>query len=195
MVPPNMQSSEIGAKFNFEDVTFHQGKRLVVRPDIKAQLKDGDSLIHIAKIGSDFQTGLGKMSQKKQRGLRCFFPWAYWWKLKHRKCRNQSFQKLSSLCKHFWDFWISSFKPLGIIEGSEQPKVSRHLQVQGECKVMLHFIFQMVITLNFRRSFDLWTENFDKTMTANVHLLIAHADLYLKYVWIKLLALLCHFNL
>ena len=34
---------------------------------------------------------------------------------------------------------------------------------------------------NCRVAFDLWTEVFEKNMTANVHLLIAHADLYLRW--------------
>ena len=35
---------------------------------------------------------------------------------------------------------------------------------------------------NERGSFDLWREIFSKNMTANVHLLIAHGDLYLRWV-------------
>ena len=66
MIPPNMESSETGAKFQLEDAIFHQGERLVERPDISVNLKEGDTLVHLAKIGSDFQTGLGKMSQKKE---------------------------------------------------------------------------------------------------------------------------------
>ena len=34
---------------------------------------------------------------------------------------------------------------------------------------------------NARRVFDLWTTTFDKQMTANVHLLVAHGGLYLKW--------------
>ena len=66
MVPPNMQSSETGARFDLKDTLFHHGERLVERDDIKEHLRAGDTLVHLAKIGSDFQTGLGKISQKKE---------------------------------------------------------------------------------------------------------------------------------
>ena len=35
------------------------------RQDIKSQLHDGDKIIHIAKIGSDYATGHGKRNQRK----------------------------------------------------------------------------------------------------------------------------------
>ena len=38
-----------------------------------------------------------------------------------------------------------------------------------------------VFEKNARRVFDLWTTTFDKQMTANVHLLVAHGVLYLKW--------------
>ena len=66
MIPPNMQSSDTGAKFELRDALFHTGERFLERPDIKVHLKAGDTLLHLAKIGSDFQTGLGKMHQKKE---------------------------------------------------------------------------------------------------------------------------------
>ena len=69
MVPPNMKSSEIGASFHLKDALFHHGDRFLKRPDIKPHLKDGVTLVHLAKIGSDFQTGLGKMSQKRKNSM------------------------------------------------------------------------------------------------------------------------------
>ena len=66
MIPPNMQSSDTGAKFELQAALFHAGEHFLERPDIKMHLRAGDTLIHLAKIGSDFLTGLGKMSQKKE---------------------------------------------------------------------------------------------------------------------------------
>ena len=59
-----MQSSETGARLKLKDTIFHHGERLVERPDIKEHPRAGDTLVHLAKI--DFQTGLDKMSQKKE---------------------------------------------------------------------------------------------------------------------------------
>ena len=64
MAPPNMQSSETGARLKLKDTIFHHGERLVERPDIKEHPRAGDTLVHLSKI--DFQTGLDKMSQKKE---------------------------------------------------------------------------------------------------------------------------------
>ena len=66
MVPPNKKSSENGASFDLCDTLFHTGGRLLEMPNIKQELKDGDSLVHLAKIGSDFASGFGKLNQKKE---------------------------------------------------------------------------------------------------------------------------------
>ena len=66
MVPPNMKSSENGASFDLCDTLFHTGGRLLEMPNIKQELKDGDSLVHLAKIGLDFASGFGKLNQKKE---------------------------------------------------------------------------------------------------------------------------------
>ena len=66
MIPPNMETCETGARFALKGTLFHQGERIVERSDIKMHLREGDTLVHLAKVGSDFQTGLGKMSQKKE---------------------------------------------------------------------------------------------------------------------------------
>ena len=63
MVPPNMQSSETGTRFNLKDTLFHHGERLVERPDTKEHLRAVDTLVHFAKIGSVFQTGLCKSAR------------------------------------------------------------------------------------------------------------------------------------
>ena len=52
--------------------------------------------------------------------------------------------------------------------------------------ILKHYPSSPLITVNARKSFDLWREIFSKNMTANVHLLIAHGDLYLRWVWVKL---------
>ena len=39
--------------------------QLSLRPDIKEQVHDGDVVVHLAKIGSDFATGHGKRHQRK----------------------------------------------------------------------------------------------------------------------------------
>ena len=66
MVPPNMQSSETGAEFEMPTALFHHGKRLLKMPNILHQLKEGDTVKHLAKVGSDFATGFGKVQQKKE---------------------------------------------------------------------------------------------------------------------------------
>ena len=66
MIPPDMKSSATGAKFELQDALFHTGRRFLERPDIKSHLRPGITLLHQAKIGSDFQTGLGKISQRKE---------------------------------------------------------------------------------------------------------------------------------
>ena len=66
MVPPNMCSSATGAEFQLNDVLFHTGRRFLERPDIKEQVKEGDTVIHLAKVGADFCSGFGKLQQKKE---------------------------------------------------------------------------------------------------------------------------------
>ena len=38
---------------------------LTLRPDVKDGVQDGDVVVHLVKIGSDFATGHGKRQQKK----------------------------------------------------------------------------------------------------------------------------------
>lgn len=66
MVPPNMSSSETGAEFELTQSLFHTGRRFLERPDIKEHLKEGDTVVHLAKVGADFCTGFGKVQQRKQ---------------------------------------------------------------------------------------------------------------------------------
>ena len=70
MVPPNMQSSETGAQYEMSAALFHHGKRLLKMPNILHQLKEGDTVKHLAKVGSDFATGFGKVQQKKESASR-----------------------------------------------------------------------------------------------------------------------------
>ena len=62
MVPPNMKNSESGAEFDIYDALFHTGARLLERPDVRQHLKEGDKLVHLAKVGSDFATGFGHLN-------------------------------------------------------------------------------------------------------------------------------------
>ena len=66
MLPSDMQSSETGAEFDIYAALFHTGQRFLKRPDIQQHLKEGDTVKHLAKIGSDFATGFGKIQQKKE---------------------------------------------------------------------------------------------------------------------------------
>ena len=45
---------------------FHTGKRFLERPDVRENLKEGDLVRHLAKVGSDFASGHGKVQQVKQ---------------------------------------------------------------------------------------------------------------------------------
>ena len=64
-------------------------------------------------------------------------------------------------------------------------------QVPESLLISLHKLLQAISSSKFqdidqyqedaRRCFDLWTEVFTKTMPANVHLLIAHGHLYLRW--------------
>ena len=58
MILPEMQSSATGAKCELKGTLFHTGRCIVERPDVKTHLRQGITLLHLAKIGSDFQTGL-----------------------------------------------------------------------------------------------------------------------------------------
>ena len=66
MLPPDMASCETGAEFDMTAALFHTGKRFLERPDIRENLKEGDCLRHLAKVGSDFASGFGKIQQVKQ---------------------------------------------------------------------------------------------------------------------------------
>ena len=66
MLPPDMASCETGAEFDMTAALFHTGKRFLERPDIRENLKEGDSVQHLAKVGSDFASGFGKIQQVKQ---------------------------------------------------------------------------------------------------------------------------------
>ena len=65
MVPPNMKTSEQGAHFDMVEALFHTGSRFLVRQDVKENLKEEGTVIHLAKVGSDFASGFGKLNQKK----------------------------------------------------------------------------------------------------------------------------------
>ena len=65
MVPDGFSSSTTGTTIPVISALHHTARRFLLRPDIKSQLQDGDEIQHLAKIGSDFATGHGKMNQKK----------------------------------------------------------------------------------------------------------------------------------
>ena len=66
MIPSDMKSSETVAEFDISVALIHTGQRFLERPDIRQHLKDGDTVKHLAKVGSDFATGFGKVQQVKQ---------------------------------------------------------------------------------------------------------------------------------
>ena len=65
MIPRDMRSSETGAEFDISDALFHTGQRFLERPDVRQHLKNGDTMKHLAKVGSDFAAGFGKVQQVK----------------------------------------------------------------------------------------------------------------------------------
>ena len=66
IVPPKIKSWEKGARVDICDALFHTERRLLEMPNIKQELKDGDSLVHLVKVGMDFASGFGKLNQKKK---------------------------------------------------------------------------------------------------------------------------------
>ena len=65
MIPLGLVSSETGASVPIVSALHHTGRRFLLRPDIKKNVRDGDVITHLAKIGSDFATGHGKRNMKK----------------------------------------------------------------------------------------------------------------------------------
>ena len=64
-----MRSSETGAEFELKDTLFHQGERLVVRPDVKEQLQEGNTVVHLAEVGADFVLDLEKSNRRRSQIL------------------------------------------------------------------------------------------------------------------------------
>ena len=65
MIPDGFSSSSTGATIPVISALHHTAKRFLLRPDIRSKLQDGDEIVHLAKIGSDYATGHGRMNQKK----------------------------------------------------------------------------------------------------------------------------------
>ena len=65
MIPDGFSSSNTGAKIPVVSHLHLTARRLLIRGDISSKLQDGDEIVHLAKIGSDYTTGLGRMNQKK----------------------------------------------------------------------------------------------------------------------------------
>ena len=65
MIPPNMKTSEQGAHFDMVETLLHTAPRFLVRQDVRENLKEEGTVIHLAKVGSDFASGFGKLNQKK----------------------------------------------------------------------------------------------------------------------------------
>ena len=65
MIPDGFSSSSTGATIPVVSALHHTGKRFLLRPDIRSKLQDGDEIVHLAKIGSDYATGHGRMNQKR----------------------------------------------------------------------------------------------------------------------------------
>ena len=61
----NNNWTETGTEFELKDALFHTAQRFL-KPDIKDKVKDGDTITHLAKVGADFCTGMGKLQQKKE---------------------------------------------------------------------------------------------------------------------------------
>ena len=65
MIPDGFSSSNTGTKIQVVSHLHLNARRLLIRGDISLKLQDGDEIVHLAKIGSDYTTGLGRMNQKK----------------------------------------------------------------------------------------------------------------------------------
>ena len=65
MIPDGFSSSSTGASIPIISELHHTVQRLLLWPNINSKLQDGDIFQHVAKIGSDFATGHGKIMQKK----------------------------------------------------------------------------------------------------------------------------------
>ena len=65
MLPDRFSSSTTGATIPIISHLHLTVRRFLLRSDTVSKLQDGVTLVHVAKIGSDFATGHGKMNQKK----------------------------------------------------------------------------------------------------------------------------------
>ena len=61
-----MSVDSTSAKVKLRDLLEHTIHRLLLRPDIRKELIDGESLEYICKNGSDGQTGLGKTARTRK---------------------------------------------------------------------------------------------------------------------------------
>ena len=69
---------------------------------------------------------------------------------------------------------LSLWELLKAVSSSEFQDINKYRET---ARLISRFFWGKSVN-NYRRAFDLWTEVFTKTMTANLHLLIAHGDLY-----------------
>ena len=65
MIPDGFSSTSTGASIPIVSHLYHHLRRFLIRPDIICQLEDGEEIVHVAKLGSDYATGHGKMHQRK----------------------------------------------------------------------------------------------------------------------------------
>ena len=65
MIPDGFSSSSTGASIPIISELHHTVQRFLLWPNINSKLQDGDIIQYVAKIGSDFATGHGKIMQKK----------------------------------------------------------------------------------------------------------------------------------
>ena len=65
MIPEGFKSCNTGAHIPVVSALQHTGRRFLLRPDISEKLQDGDEIVHLAKIGSDYATGHGRLHQRK----------------------------------------------------------------------------------------------------------------------------------
>ena len=63
MIPEGFKSCNTGAHIPVVSALQHTGRRFLLRPDISEKLQDGDEIVHLAKIGSDYATGHGRLHQ------------------------------------------------------------------------------------------------------------------------------------
>ena len=146
-----------------------------------SKLQDGDKIQHVAKIGSDFATGHGKILQKKGEDF------------DEDGSHNSAFQTLQLSIRGieiFRNATTGGSELLRItsifMEKDTKEKMAANMKILTLLWDLLkainssHLQDIAMFKAKAQRLFNLWIQLFTQTMTANVHLLLSHGAEYLR---------------